>query len=209
MCFQIFLERRERWRAADVCRKRTLNTPIKRKSSSSKGMKRIAHNNQNSSRRRNTKTNYYLLWKHIHDNGIICCLLLTLFAVFSTQCNSNSYDGLATLRLQEQNEQKVYLTNRLEFLIILNNHCTFTCHCSITILAILKTLIYWFDLWSCLLCFGCELADVPPPLIMFQACLYCGFNSLAPSSEGCRLCKSMVAVDSFVVGETTCSANFG
>ena len=126
MCFQIFLERRERWRAADVCRKRTLNTPIKRKSSSSKGMKRIAHNNQNSSRRRNTKTNYYLLWKHIHDNGIICCLLLTLFAVFSTQCNSNSYDGLATLRLQEQNEQKVYLTNRLEFLIILNNHCTCT-----------------------------------------------------------------------------------
>jgi len=62
----------------------------------------------------------------MHDNGIIYCLLLTLFAVFSTQRNSNNYDGLATLPLQEQNKQKVYLTNKLEFLIILNNHCTIT-----------------------------------------------------------------------------------
>jgi len=55
MGFQIFLERGERWRAADVCRKRTLKTPIKRKPSSYNGMKRIAHNSQNSSRRRNKK----------------------------------------------------------------------------------------------------------------------------------------------------------
>ena len=64
MCFQIFSERGERWRAADVCRKRTLNTPIKRKSSSSNGMKRIAQSNQNSSRRRNTNKLLFIMKTH-------------------------------------------------------------------------------------------------------------------------------------------------
>ena len=46
----------------------------------------------------------------------------------------------------------------------------------------------------------------PLPLIRFQACLCYGFNLLASAPEHCSLSKSRM-VDSFIVGETTCSAN--